>query len=216
MATKSKTPAPSKGRGRKPAAQKTKGKKPAPRKAKVVAASDGIIAASVSENKPTMGRPVDYNDKYANIARKMCSMGATDSDLAEAFGVETVTIWRWRSKYPDFCNALKIDKGEFDDRVERSLAQRAVGYSYDAVKIFMPAGSDAPIYAPYREHVPPDPGACKLWLTNRRRAEWSDTSKHEITGKDGEALMADQPSSRDIARAVLDLLRAANVSEAAA
>jgi hypothetical protein len=26
---------------------------------------------------------------------------------------------------------------------------RAVGYSYDAVKIVMPAGAKAPVYAPY-------------------------------------------------------------------
>jgi hypothetical protein len=29
-----------------------------------------------------------------------------------------------------------------------------VGYSYDAVKIFMPAGAKKPIYAPYVEHAP--------------------------------------------------------------
>ena len=48
-------------------------------------------------------------------------------------------------------------------RVKRSLYQRAKGYSYDAVKIFMPAGADKPVYAPYVEHVSPDeltgPGA---------------------------------------------------------
>ena len=41
-------------------------------------------------------------------------------------------------------------------RVERSLYQKANGYSYDAVKIFMPAGAKKPVYAPYVEHVPPD------------------------------------------------------------
>jgi hypothetical protein len=38
--------------------------------------------------------------------------------------------------------------------VERSLYRRAVGYHYDAVKIFMPSGADKPVYAPYVEHVP--------------------------------------------------------------
>jgi hypothetical protein len=37
----------------------------------------------------------------------------------------------------------------FDERMERSLYQHGVGYSYDAVKIFMPAGAKKPIYAPY-------------------------------------------------------------------
>jgi hypothetical protein len=140
-------------------------------------------------------------------------MGATDADLAEAFGVQTVTIWRWSTANPEFCSALKVEKGEFDDRVERSLAQRAVGYSYDAVKVFMPSGADAPVYAPYVEHVPPDPGACKLWLTNRRRAEWSDTSKLEHTGKDGAPLNPVDASPRELARAVLDLLREARMAD---
>jgi len=35
----------------------------------------------------------------------------------------------------------KIGKAEADKRVERSLYERANGYSYDAVKIFMPAGA---------------------------------------------------------------------------
>jgi hypothetical protein len=49
---------------------------------------------------------------------------------------------------------------------------RANGYSYDAVKIFMPAGAKKPIYARYREHVPPDVTACILWLKNRDPAHW--------------------------------------------
>ena len=42
-------------------------------------------------------------------------------------------------------------------RVERSLYQRAKGYSYDAVKIFMPANRAKPVYAKYIEHVPAPP-----------------------------------------------------------
>jgi hypothetical protein len=32
------------------------------------------------------------------------------------------------------------------------LRQHGTSYSYDAVKIFMPAGAKKPVYAPYREH----------------------------------------------------------------
>jgi hypothetical protein len=38
--------------------------------------------------------------------------------------------------------ALKLGKKEADERMERSLYQRGLGYSYDAVKIFMPAEAD--------------------------------------------------------------------------
>jgi hypothetical protein len=36
---------------------------------------------------------------------------------------------------------LKARKKEADQQIERSLYQRGRGYSYDAVKIFMPAGA---------------------------------------------------------------------------
>jgi hypothetical protein len=52
--------------------------------------------------------------------------------------------------------APKVGKAEADNRVERSLYTRAVGHSYDAVKIFMPANRSKPVYAPYVEQVPPD------------------------------------------------------------
>ena len=39
------------------------------------------------------------------------------------------------------------------ERVERSLYERANGHSYDAVKIFMPAGSKQPVVVHYTEHL---------------------------------------------------------------
>jgi hypothetical protein len=180
--------------------------KPAP--AVIMKSAEGIEAETISELSGR-GRPTDYLPQYATVARKMCSMGATDADLAEAFGVTTVTIWNWQATHPDFFNALKVQKGEFDDRIERSLAQRAVGYSFSSEKVFNYQGEI--VRAKTIEHVPPDPGAAKLWLTNRRRSEWSDTSKHELTGANGEKLIPEQADSRDLARAILDVLREARI-----
>ena len=70
---------------------------------------------------------------------------------------------RQRIAVEEFSAALKKGKGEANSRVERSLYHRPVGYSYDAVKIFMPAGKDRPVIVPYREHVPPDTVACIFW-----------------------------------------------------
>jgi hypothetical protein len=43
--------------------------------------------------------------------------------------------------YPEFSEAIKVEKAAANQRVERSLYERANGYNYEAVKIFMPAGS---------------------------------------------------------------------------
>jgi hypothetical protein len=58
------------------------------------------------------------------------------------------------AQHSEFLDALKLGAKEANSRTERSLYQKANGYSYDSVKIFMPAGAKKPIYAPYVEHVP--------------------------------------------------------------
>jgi hypothetical protein len=88
------------------------------------------------------------------------------------------------SSNPAFAEALKLGKQNADGRVERSLYQRAIGYSFDAVKIFLPYGSTTLVYAPYIEHVPPDTTACIFWLKNRNPAQWRDAWQLEhVTGK---------------------------------
>jgi hypothetical protein len=46
----------------------------------------------------------------------------------------------------------------------------------------MPAGVDAPDYAPYVEHHPPDIGAAKVWLYNRQPERWRDRKQVEHMG----------------------------------
>lgn len=136
------------------------------------------------------GRPTRYKKEFAKQATKLCEFGATDVELAEFFEVHVATIYRWQARHEDFCEALKAGKEAADDRVERSLYHKAVGYTFDAVKIFMPAGAKAPVYAPYREHVPPSDTAAIFWLKNRRKDQWRDKQEHGFTDADGNDLPA--------------------------
>jgi len=123
-----------------------------------------------------VGRPTKYKPEYAKQALKLCYMGATDADLADFFEVSIVTIWRWKASEQEFCNSInKVEKDFADNRVKRSLYQRACGYSYDAVKIFN-SDKGGTVEVPYREHIPPDPTSCIFWLKNRRKEEWRDNS----------------------------------------
>lgn len=158
------------------------------------------------EDKLPVGRPSLFKPEYAAQAKKLCELGATDADLAEAFQVNTTTIWRWQSEYPEFCKSLKAGKAEADDIVERSLFQRARGYTFDAVKIFMPKDATAPVYAPYREHAPPDTTACIFWLKNRRPDLWRD--RHEVTGKNGAPIeVRDAATGADLSEHEVRILR---------
>lgn len=124
------------------------------------------------------GRPTSYKPEFAEQATKLCQLGATDADLADFFKVNTTTIWRWRSAHEEFCNALKQGKETADSLVERSLYQRAMGYSFDTEKIFQFQGEV--IRAPVREHVPPDTTAAIFWLKNRRAEAWRDQSNINV------------------------------------
>jgi hypothetical protein len=141
------------------------------------------------------GRKSTFDKRFIAVAQRMAYLGATDHDLAVAFGVTIKCVMEWRAKHPQFGDALKLGKKEADQRVERSLYQKAVGYSYDAVKIFMPAGAKKPIYAPYVEHVPPSDVAAIFWLKNRDPANWRDAWQLEhVTGK---YVISDQPMTEE-------------------
>lgn len=128
------------------------------------------------------GRPTDYQEVYAAQAEKLCQLGATDEEIADFFGVQARTVYRWKHQFPEFCQALKAGKEVADERVQRSLYQRAIGYRQDAVKIFMPAGADAPVYADYVEHIAPDTTAAIFWLKNRRPNEWREKAELQVSG----------------------------------
>lgn len=139
-------------------------------------------AEGIKPSKPETitGRPTKYKESYAKQAAKLCTLGATDEDLADFFEVSVRTIIRWKSEHEDFCQALKVAKCEADDRVERSLYQRAVGYSFDSEKVFNNRGEI--VRAKTREHCPPDVTAQIFWLKNRRPEDWRDKHEHEHKG----------------------------------
>ena len=107
----------------------------------------------VSANKPNRGiksiepkhfgrgRPTKYKPEYVQFAKQLAKLGATDAGLADAFQVRISTIRLWMNNYPEFSEAIKVEKAAANQRVERSLYERANGYNYEAVKVFMPAGS---------------------------------------------------------------------------
>jgi len=122
----------------------------------------------------TAGRPSLYQPEYAEQARKLCRLGATDSDMADFFGVGTTTFYRWRKDHPDFAAAVAEGKDICDKQVEQALHRRAIGFEYEAVRVFMPAGAKAAVLVRYPVQVLPDVGAAQHWLRFRRPREWSE------------------------------------------
>lgn len=127
------------------------------------------------------GKPTDYRKEYCDIAKRLCEAGATDYELARVLRIHPATLYRWFASHPEFREAVKLGKEPADDRVERSLYHRAVGYDHETLKIMQDKG--APVIVRHIEHVPPDPGAAFNWLKNRRPDQWRD--RRELTGAEG-------------------------------
>jgi hypothetical protein len=148
--------------------------------------------ANPPKEKSNRGRPSKYEDRFAVMAALHAAKGATDQDLADLFSVSKPTIWHWYRTYPAFGEAVKSAKAlVFDARVERSMAERAIGYSVDTEEIKVIGKTIHRV--PIRKHYPPDPTCCIFWLKNRQPDKWKDVHRHEHSGKVGtENLTADQ------------------------
>lgn len=130
-----------------------------------------------------MGRPSAYRPEYVEQAKKLCMLGATDIELADFFEVDVRTVYRWKNEHEEFCHALKATKEVADERIERSLYERAAGYERDEVDIRVVGGEL--VQTPIRKFYPPDTTAAIFWLKNRRPAEWRDKVEQALTGPDG-------------------------------
>lgn len=127
------------------------------------------------------GRPSPYNEDTPKLAYRLSLLGLTDVEMGVALGVGETTINAWKLAHIEFSEALTRGKLLADAKVAESLYHRGMGYSHEAVKIFMPAGALEPVYAPYIEHYPPDTPAASLWLRNRQPKLWREKTEHDHT-----------------------------------
>lgn len=128
-----------------------------------------------------MARPSKYKAEYVKIAQKMCEMGATVADLSFAFEVAESSIRLWAVKNKAFSAALRIGREPADDKVERAVFERAIGYSHPDMDIRVVEGQI--IQTPITKHYPPDMKAALGWLYNRKPDSWHPNP--EGAGKEG-------------------------------
>ena len=148
--------------------------------------------------KRPAGRPSRYREEFADQARKLCRLGATDKELADFFGVDVATVNRWKLQHAGFCDALKDGKAAADAEVADRLYQRALGFSHADTKILQHDGT--PVIVPTVKHYPPDVVACIFWLKNRRPDLWRDKVGLEHSGPNGGPIQTEgeyRPSPED-------------------
>jgi len=128
--------------------------------------------------KGIMARPSKYSSVNKEQLKILCLKGFTDKEMAAFFKINELTLNRWKKQYPEFCKSLKEAKEEADAKVEKSLFERANGYTHKAVKFFQHGAKI--ISQEYDEHYPPDPTSMIFWLKNRQPAKWRDKQDGDL------------------------------------
>lgn len=144
------------------------------------------------------GRPSKFTKDNIKKAYLLGKKGFTNEEIAKVFGVSLKTIKTWKKDYPLFGESLAKGKKICDDAVEKSLYERALGYSHPEVTINVVKGEI--VKTETIKHYPPDPTSMIFWLKNRRRKEWRDRHDAEITVNslsDIAALMGGQEPTED-------------------
>ncbi len=116
------------------------------------------------------GRKTKYLPEYASIAQRICEMfGADDERLAIIFGVRRSTLSNWKLASPEFMDALRAGKQNFDsEKVENALLMRCLGFAYKETTY----DGKGKILTVVQKYLPPSPKACFFWLTNRWPERW--------------------------------------------
>ena len=78
--------------------------------------------------------------------------GLTDEQIAKNMGISAKTLWDWKNKHSNICNALKKGKEVVDYEVENALLSSA-----------LEGNTTAQIF----------------WLKNRRPDKWRDKQKED-------------------------------------
>lgn len=81
--------------------------------------------------------------------------GLTNEQIAHNMGIQLNTFYKWKKKYTEFHDALKINKDVADRAIENALYKKALGG---------------------------DTTAMIFWLKNRKYREWRDRRETSISG----------------------------------
>lgn len=130
----------------------------------------------MKEESGLTGRPTKYRPEYDFQVEKLCRLGMTDKELSDYFEISEVTLNAWKKQHSSFMKSIRAGKEDSDAEVTESLFKSAKGYTEGD------------------QYYPPHPTSAIFWLKNRRRhtgVKWADKVEAELSGPNGESLVAD-------------------------
>ena len=136
----------------------------------------------VTKKVVTADLAIPCNSKYSHKLRpvilNLARQGKTNLEIAELLDISEKTFYNWLELYmSELLQPLKLSKKEKLIEVEKSLFERATGYSTKETKTHLTkAGSIKTVDV--IKHYPPDITAQKYYLGNIDPENWKD--KREV------------------------------------
>ena len=125
------------------------------------------------------GRPTDWTPTLGDEILSLMTEGLSLAAAAAEVGIHRQRVYEWMERHPEFADTVKLAQGKRQLFLERRLLTAGEG----------PIVTSS-IFA----------------LKNAAPDDWRDKREIEATGKDGEKLIPEETSSRDLAKAIAALL----------
>ncbi len=136
--------------------------------------------------KKTVKKKMSDKNVRLDKVEKLYKAGWTDEQVADFFGITRMTLDRWCKQSKTLLHLKEDWKRGADEKVEKSLYQRACGYSHDEEVIKVVAvgannGSEIERVDTVK-HYAPDPTSMIFWLKNRQPKKWKDIRGVQVGG----------------------------------
>ena len=119
------------------------------------------------------GRPTDYEGEYCEMLIEHMGKGFSFESFAGLLGVCRATVYNWLDLFPEFLDAKKIAT----EKCRMFWEQQGITGLYETTEF------DAETGIKTTKKI--NPAMYIFNMKNRFKEDWSDTSKQELTGKDG-------------------------------
>ncbi|WP_285907671.1 helix-turn-helix domain-containing protein [Pseudodesulfovibrio pelocollis] len=132
----------------------------------------------MSNAKKKGGRPPEYDEKYAAMAREMVAeSNLSQSRLAKVFGVGKTTITDWKREHPEFAQALAAGEESYKVKVvEQNLYRLCKGIRYTVTT------ETGKVKTARKMFAPPNPKAIEFFLSRRAPERWPSVKQIDLTG----------------------------------
>ena len=117
-----------------------------------------------------------WDDKYMRQATQLAMLGLDDRQIAAVWGIELVTLGKWKNSKPGLYEALQQGRQQALGVVAQSLFKAAIGYEYDDVAVTSYQGEVT--ITPIKKYKGPNPWAAAKILAIKDTS-WREVQKSE-------------------------------------